>query len=346
MWEYITLYAAIFDRMASESIIASWKKRHFKPVYWLEGPEEFFIDEILNYAEHSILSEDESQFNLTIFYGRDTLLPDVLNACRRYPVFTDRQVVLIKEAQDLKGIEKLESYVEKPNASTILVVGYKGKTLDGRTKFARTIKQQGELFTSRKVYDNQLPAWINGYVQSKGLQINPRALTLLVDHVGNDLSRITNEIKKISLNLGGRTLITEDEIETYIGISKDYNIFELLDALSYKNIQKAISIIQYMDSNPKIISIHLLVSSLHGYFTKLMTLHQMPDKNESTLKGLFYNNPNAVKQAVTALKNYSFSDMEKAVLLLQHYNLKFIGIDSYNTPNASLMKELVYKIMY
>lgn len=331
--------------MTSDTIIASWKKKQFKPVYWLEGPEDFFIDEVINYAEHHILSEEQAGFNLTIFYGRDALWADVLNACRRYPVFADRQVVLIKEAQELKGIDKLESYIEKPSESTILVVGYKGKTIDGRTRFAKVIKQYGELFTTKKIYENQLPAWTNGYIQSKGLQIQPKALTLLVDHVGNDLSRITNEVKKLSLILADRTLITEDDIETYIGISKDYNIFELQEALSYKNFRKAISIVQYMDANPKIISIQQLLPTLHGYFLRLMAVYQMADKSDKAMRGIFYNNPTAVSQATAALKNYSFSDMEKAVLLLQHYNLKSIGIDSYNTSNNSLVKELVFKIM-
>lgn len=337
--------AVNFGGMTSETIIASWKKNQFKQVYWLEGPEDFYIDEVMAYAEHHILSEDQAGFNLTIFYGRDAAWADVMNACRRYPAFSDRQVVLLKEAQQMKDLEKLEPYIEKPNESTIFVVSYKGKTVDGRTKFARSIKKYGEMLTTKKIYDNQLPAWTNGYIQSKGLQINPKALTLLVDHVGNDLSRITNEINKLSLNLAGRNLITEDDIETYIGISKDFNIFELQEALSYKNFSKAISIVQYMDANPKVLPIQMTLPTLHGYFTRLMAVQQMPDKSEKALWGMFYNNPGAVSQAMAALKNYTYSDLEKAILLLHHYNLKSIGIDSYNTSPASLMKELVFKIM-
>lgn len=331
--------------MTSSAIIDSWKDKKFKPLYWLEGNEDFFIDEIVQFAEHKILSEDEASFNLSVFYGKDANWADVLNACRRYPVFAERQVVLLKEAQQMKDIEKLEAYIEKPNTSTIFISSYKGKTLDGRTKFARIIKKHGELFTSKKIYDNQLPAWTNGYIQSKGLQINSKALALLVDHVGNDLSRITNEINKLMINLGNNNSITEDDIEKYIGISKDYNIFELQEALSFKNYAKAISIIQYMDANPKVLPVQLILPSLYGYFTRLMIVYQMSDKSEKTLRGYFYNNPAAVSQAMAAMKKYSFQDLEKAILLLHHYNLKTVGIGSYNTSTASLMKELVFKLM-
>lgn len=331
--------------MTSNAIIESWKKKVFKPVYWLEGNEDFFIDEIVRFAEHEILTEDEASFNLTVFYGRDADWADVLNACRRYPVFSDKQVVLLKEGQDMRDIDKLESYIENPNDGTILVVSYKGKTVDGRTKFAKFIKKHGELFTSKKIYDNQLPAWTNGYIQAKGLQITNKALTLLVDHVGNDLSRITNEVNKLSLNLNGRNTITEDDIEKYIGISKDYNIFELQEALSFKNYAKALSIIQYMDGNPKALPIQLVLPTLYGYFTRLMIVYQLTDKSENSLRSYFYNNPSAIRQAMAALKNYTFSDFEKAILLMHHYNLKLVGIGSQGAAPASLMKELVFKLM-
>ncbi len=331
--------------MTPESIITSWKSKQFKPLYWLEGDESFFIDEIVQYAEHQILPEDQASFNLTVFYGRDASWADVLNACRRYPVFSERQVVLLKEAQQMKDVEKLEPYIEKPNSSTVFVAAFKGKTLDGRTRFSKLIKKYGEVFTSKKIYDNQLPAWTNGYIQSKGLMINPKALALLVDHVGNDLSRLTNEVKKLSINLPANGTITEDDIEKYIGISKDYNIFELQEAISFKDFGKVISTIQYMEGNPKVLPVQLVLPSLYGYFTRLMIVTQMKDKSEKALRAFFYNNPSAVRQAQAALKNYSFHDMEKAILLLHHYNLKNIGIGDNNTPPASLMKELVFKIM-
>ena len=331
--------------MSTLSIITSWKKNIFKPIYWLEGDEEFFIDEVMDYAEKKILPEAEASFNLTVFYGKDANWADIINACRRYPMFAERQVVVLKEAQQMKDIDKLEPYVENPLGSTVLVVSYKGKTLDGRSKLSKLVKKNGEIFLSKKIYENQLPAWTNGYLQSKGFQITPRALTLLVDHVGNDLSRIANEVDKLSVNVSTEKSITEDDIEKYIGVSKEYNIFELQHALSVKDHAKAMRIIQYFEANPKAVPIQLVLPSLYGYFTKIMTIYQMPDKSERSLRPLFYNNPYLVQQALDTIKNYSYSQTENAILLLHDYNLKTIGINSYGASPASLMKELSYKIM-
>jgi DNA polymerase-3 subunit delta len=331
--------------MTSLSLLAAWKKKDFKPVYWLEGEEEFFIDELVNYAEKKILSNEEAGFNLTVFYGKDANWADIVNACRRYPMFAERQVVLLKEGQQMKDIEKLEGYIENPLSSTVFIVSYKGKTLDGRSKFSKLIKKNGEVFLSKKIYDNQLPAWANGFIQSQGFEIHPKALTLLVDHVGNDLSRIVNEINKLSMNLGQEKTITEDHIEKYIGVSKEYNMFELQHAFSKKDLAKAIRIIQFFDANPKAVPIQLVLPSLYGYFSKILTIHQLPDKTERSLLSMFYNNRFLVEQAVDMLKNYSFSDIEKVIILLHNYNLKSVGINSYNTSSASLLKELSYKII-
>jgi DNA polymerase-3 subunit delta len=331
--------------MSALSIISSWKKNIFKPIYWLEGDEDFFIDEVMDYAEKKILPEAEASFNLTVFYGKDANWADIINACRRYPMFAERQVIVLKEAQQMKDIDKLEPYIETPLASTVLVVSYKGKTLDGRSKLSKLVKKNGEIFLSKKIYENQLPAWTNGYLQSKGFQITPRALTLLVGHVGNDLSRIANEVDKLSVNVSSEKNITEDDIEKYIGVSKEYNIFELQHALSVKDHAKAMRIIQYFEANPKAVPIQLILPSLYGYFTKIMAIYQMPDKSERSLRTLFYNNPYLVQQALDTIKNYSYSQTENAILLLHDYNLKTIGINSYGASPASLMKELSYKIM-
>ena len=331
--------------MTTLSILANWKKKNFKPVYWLEGEEEFFIDELITYAEKSILSKEEAEFNLTVFYGKDANWADIVNACRRYPMFADRQVVLLKEGQQMKDLDKLESYVESPLSSTVFVVSYKGKTLDGRSKLSKLVKKNGDYFLSKKIYDNQLPAWANGYLQSQGFEIHPKALSLLVDHIGNDLSRIVNEINKLSMNLGKEKIITEDDIEKYIGVSKEYNIFELQHAFSKKDQAKAIRIIQYFEANPKAVPIQLVLPSLYGYFTKILSVHQLPDKTEKSILPLFFHNRYLVEQALDTVRNYSYIEVEKAILLLHEYNLKTVGINSYNTSNGSLLKELSYKIM-
>jgi DNA polymerase-3 subunit delta len=332
--------------MSAEKILGEWKNKTFKPLYWLEGEEEFTIDAVMEYAENKILSEADASFNLTVFYGKDASWADIVNACQRYPMFAERQVVLLKEAQQMKDIDKLESYIANPLSSTVFVVSYKGKTIDKRSKLSKILKQNGEILSSKKLYDNQLPEWTNDFIQSHGLTIAPRALILLVDHIGNDLSRIANEFKKVSMNLGDRKNITEDDIENFVGISKEYNVFELQEALSTKNITKAIAMIQYFESNPKAAPIQLLLPSLYNYFSKILSVFQLPDKSERALRPMFYNNPYAAKQAFETVLNYSYSSVEQILMLLHEYNLKSIGVNNPPTSDASLMKELAVKIIY
>ena len=205
--------------MSVEKIIAEWKRQNFKPVYWLEGEEEYFIDMVVDFAEHHILNENESSFNLSVFYGKDANWADVVNACRRYPMFAERQVVLLKEAQQMKDVEKLISYIENPLSSTVFVISYKEKKLDARKRFAKIVKEKGELISTKKMYDSKLPEWTQEMLQSKGLTITQKGLLLLVEHIGNDLTRIVNEVDKLSVNLGTRKSITEEDIEKYTGVS-------------------------------------------------------------------------------------------------------------------------------
>jgi len=330
--------------MSAEKIIADWKKKNFKPIYWLEGEESYYIDMVVNYAEHNILNESESGFNLTVFYGRDADWATVVNACMRYPMFAEKQVVLLKEAQHMKDIEKLEGYVGKPLASTIFVVGYKEKKLDARTKFSKLIKEKGEVVTTKKLYDNQLPEWTSQMIASHGLSINPKALALLVDHIGNDLNRLQNEVEKLSVNLANRKNITEEDIETYIGISKEFNVFELQDAIAQKNLAKAIRIIQYFAANPKAAPIQLLLPTLYSYFSKIYSVYGMENKSEQALFAIFRNNF-AVKAAQQAMNNFGYDGVEKILLLLHQYNLKNIGINDGGTEDSDLMKEMVVKMM-
>lgn len=330
--------------MSAEKIINDWKRKAFRPVYWLEGDEPYFIDQVVDYAEHHILSESEAGFNLTIFYGRDADWATVVNACRRYPMFAERQVVLIKEAQHMRDIEKLEPYVENPLSSTVLVVAYKEKKVDGRSKFSKVIKDKGEIFSTKKLYDNQLPEWVNNMVQHHGLSINQKALMLVVDHIGNDLSRLQNEIEKLAVNLKGRKTITEEDVEEFIGISKEFNVFELQDAIAAKNLPKAIRIIQYFRSNPKAGPIQLLLPTLYGYFSKIYSVFGMDNKGESAFISIF-RNPFAAKTAMQAMNTYGYNGIEKIILLLHSYNLRSIGINDAGTEDADLMKEMVVKMM-
>ncbi|TKK67486.1 DNA polymerase III subunit delta [Ilyomonas limi] len=331
--------------MSAESIIADWKNKRFKPIYWLEGEEPYFIDVVMNYAEHQLLPESETGFNLTVFYGRDADWAAVVNACRRYPMFAERQVVLLKEAQQMKDIEKLEGYVEKPLSSTILVVSYKEKKVDARTKFAKTLKKNGEFLSTAKLRDYELPGWISQYIQQQGLSINQKGLNMLADNIGSDLSRIANEIDKLEINLKGRKNITEEDIEEYIGISKEFNVYELQDALGRKDVPKAIRIIKYFESNPKAGPIQLILPTLYNYFSKVYSMYGMEDRSEKKVASLFYNNPYAAKQALQTFNLYGYNGVEKVLLLLHQYNLRSIGIDNAGTEDADLMKELVVKMV-
>jgi len=331
--------------MSVEKIIAEWKKKVFKPVYWFEGEEEYYIDKAMEYAEHHILDESESAFNLTVFYGRDANWADVMNACRRYPMFAERQVVLLKEAQHMRDVEKMEAYVENPLQSTVFLVSYKDKKVDGRTKFAKTLKEKGGLITTKKLYDNQLPEWTQKLLESKELSISPKGLALLVDHIGNDLTRIENEIEKISVNLGKRKTITEEDIEEFIGVSKEFNVFELQAALAKKDIVKAVRIIQYFENNPKAAPIQLVLPSLYSFFSKVFMVFGANSRDEKVVAAAIGVNPYFVKDYLHAANIYSFDGVERILLLLHNYNLRSVGVNDTGTEDASLLKEMLVKMI-
>lgn len=331
--------------MSVEKILGDWKKKLFKPIYWLEGDEEFFIDRVVDYAEHHLLNESEAAFNLTVFYGKDAVWSDVVNACMRYPMFAERQVVILKEAQQMRDILKLEGYVERPLSSTVFVVSYKEKKVDGRSKLAKLLKEKGELLTTKKLYDNQLPEWTSELVQSKGYTIQQKALLLLVDHIGNDLSRINNEVEKLLLNLGSRKTISEDDVEKYVGVSKEYNPFELQNALAKKDLVKAIKIVNYFEANPKAAPIQLILPTLYNLFSKTYMVLAQKGSDEKSIAQAIGVSPFFVKDYLLTAKNYGYQGVENALLLLHHYNLRSIGVGDSGTEDAALMKELVAKMM-
>ena len=331
--------------MSAEKIIGEWQKKIYKNIYWLEGEEDYYIDMIVDYAEHKILNEAEAGFNLTVFYGKDADWAAVVNACKRYPMFAERQVVLLKEAQQMKDLDRLESYAENPLSSTIFVVAHKTKTLDKRSKLHKLLKKSAEIFTSEKIKDYKLQEWIGGYVRSQGYAINAKAISLLDEHIGNDLNRIVNEIEKLALNLKGKKDITEDDIEKYIGISKEYNVFELQAAIAKKDLARAIKIIQYFEGNPKAGPIQMVLPALYASFSKVYTVFGMQDRSEAALKSHFYFNTNAVKSALETINNYGYDGIERILLLLHHYNLKGVGVGDTGTSDASLMKEMVVKMV-
>ena len=331
--------------MTPEKIISDIKKGSTKPVYWLEGEEDFFIDQVIQFAEHQILPESEAGFNLTIFYGRDTAWADVVNACRRYPMFADRQVVVLKEAQDMKGIEKLEAYLEKPLISTLLFVAYKGKKVDGRTKLAKLIKDKAVHLQAKKIYDSALPEWTSDLVKAKGYTISKKALFLLIDHIGNDLSRLSNEIDKLALNLKDTNSITEDDIEKFVGVSKEFNVFELQQAIAQRDLYKAVRIVNYFGSNPKAAPLQLVFPSLYNFFSKVQVVYTVPSKDERTVASALGVNAFFVKDYVSTATRFSYPEVEKILLLLYEYNLRNLGVNDAGTDDAELLKEMVVKMI-
>jgi DNA polymerase III subunit delta len=331
--------------MSVEKILGNWAKKTFKPVYWLEGEEEFYIDQVMDFAEHNLLPAAEAEFNLTIFYGRDADWAQVINACRRYPMFAEKQVVLLKEAQHMKEIDKLEGYIMAPLPTTIFVVGYKAKGVDKRTKLYKVLQTNAEVLTTKKIPEGKMQEWIIELAKTKGYTIQPKSAALLEEHTGNDLSRIANEIDKLSVNLQGKNVITEDDIEKYIGISKEYNVFELQAAIAKKDLARSIKIINYFESNPKAAAIQMVLPALYAYFSKIYAVYGMVDKSDAALKPLFYFNPISLSQAKDAMKNYGYPGIEKMLLLMHHYDLKSKGVGDNGTSGAMLMKEMVVKMM-
>ena len=331
--------------MKPEKIIEDLKKGKFKPVYWLEGEEDFFIDQVLHYAEDHILPESEAAFNKTVMYGRDTDWATVLNACRRYPMFAERQVVILKEAQSMRDIDKLEAYIDQPLTSTLLFIGYKGKKVDGRTKLAKTLKTKGEMLTTRKLYENELPDWVMQLIRSKGFTINNKALFLLIDHIGNDLSRMNNEIDKITINLAGRNTITEDDIENFVGISKEYNVFELQDALARRDLYKAIRIAQYFENNPKAAPLPLVFPSLYSFFSKLQMIYTSQSGSDKSLSSAIGVPEWKMKDYQQAAGRHNLMAVEKNILLLHEYNLRSIGVNDAGTEDGQLLKEMLVKMI-
>ena len=330
---------------STEKILQDWKKKQFKPIYWLEGEEGYFIDILMDHAEHHILNEQEASFNLTVFYGKDAVWSEVINACRRYPMFADKQVVLLKEAQHMRDIEKLEPYIDQPLSSTIFVVGYKEKKMDGRSKMGKMLPKKTEHLVTKKIPDYQLPEWTSQLIHNKGYVISPPALAMLVDHIGNDLSRLSNEVDKLVVNLSGRREIKDEDIEQFIGVSREFNVFELQSALAKKDMPKAIRIVEYFEHNPKAAPIQAILPALYSFFSKTYMLFSYPMDDEKTAAAAIGVQPFFVRENLAAARNFDLQGIENVLMLLHDYNLRSIGINDAGTSDASLLKELVVKMI-
>lgn len=326
------------------------KARKFKPVYLLHGEEPYFIDQITDLLEQTVLTDAEKGFNLTVLYGKDTDMSTILNASKRYPMMSEYQLVIVKEAQDLKWGKEEENehvlaYFEKPFASTILVLAYKYGNYDKRKKLYKHIDKSGQTFLSEPIKEYKLAPWIEELIKSKGAQIAPQAALLMAEYLGSDLSKIANETDKMLLNIAKGTIINSDHIQENIGISKDYNVFELQNALAKKDPLKSNQIIQYFADNPKSNPMVVVLANLNAYFTKLLKYHALPNKGNAA-KELGVN-PYFLKDYDIAARNYPPQKVIQIISYLRECDIKSKGVDSTgNVADGLLLKELVFKILH
>lgn len=330
-------------------ILKELKQKKYLPIYFLHGDEAYFIDTVAHYIEHEVLSETEKAFNLTILYGKDADHLAVVDNARRYPVMAERQVVMVKEAQDMKSLTDLMTYVEKPLESTILVICYKHKKFNLNTKFGKLLKEKAVVLDAKKLYDNQIPVWIRDYLQAKKFQINANAAELLGEYLGTDLSKIVNELDKLMLNLPKGVEISEKDIEDNIGISKDYNVFELQRALGTRDVLKANRIVQYFAANPKSNPLPVVIGSLYNFFSKLYMLQFLRNSPErEVLEALKLRSAFFLKEYRAAAAHFSSAKTEQVIALLREYDLKSKGVDYVSTgkEDSALLKEMVWRILH
>jgi DNA polymerase-3 subunit delta len=330
-----------------EEIISDLKNRIFKPVYFLAGEEPYYIDLITEYIQDKVLPEAEKAFNQIVLYGEDTNIAAIIDTARRFPMMASHQVLIIKEAQSLKKLDDLIVYLEKPLLSTILVISYKYKTVDKRTILYKTLESHGVYFESARVRDYLIPAWIERYLMLKGIKTDPSASAMLTEYLGTDLHKIVNELEKLIITLPpGKPFITTTLIEKNIGISKDYNNFELQKAIGEKNILKANMIVHYFADNPKDNPITLSIASIFGFFSKLLTFHYLTDKSKNNVAAVLKVNPFFVKDYENAASKYNVSKTMQIISLLRSYDMKSKGYGDPGTEPGELLKELVFRILH
>lgn len=331
-----------------EEIVRNLKNRVYSPVYFLMGEEDYYIDRISDYIMDTVLSEVEKEFNLTVLYGADTDMAGVINAAKRYPMMSEHQVIVVKEAQGLKGMEDLVYYLQKPLLSTILVFCYKHGTLDRRKKITAEIEKAGVLFESKKLKDTQLPGFISSFLKRKKVEIEPKASEMIAEFVGTDLNRLAGELEKLIITLPpGATRITPEQIERNIGISKDYNNFELRSALIEKDVLKVNRIVKYFNDNPKNNPLQLTLAVLFNFFSNLMLAYYAPEKTEQGIAAqLGLRSPWQSREYMAAMRRYKGIKVMQIIEAIRTCDAKSKGIDNSSMSDGDLLKELVYVILH
>ncbi len=336
------------QELSCDDILKELRAKQYRPIYYLMGEESYYIDLIADYITDNVLNETEKEFNLTVVYGADVDIATVINAAKRYPMMSEYQVVIVKEAQAIRNMEELSFYLQRPLNSTILVVCHKHGTLDKRKKLAAEIEKAGVLFESKKIKESQLPAFINSYMKRKGIDMEPKASAMLADFVGTDLSRLTGELEKLIITLpAGQKRVTPEQIEKNIGISKDYNNFELRSALVEKDILKANKIIKYFEENPKTNPIQMTLSLLFNFYSNLMLSYYSPEKTEQGIASwLGLKSPWAARDYLTAMRRYNGVKTMQIIGEIRYADAKSKGINNASMSDGNILRELVFKILH
>lgn len=331
-----------------ESLIKELDCKRYRPVYYLMGEESYYIDRVADYIARNVLTDEEKEFNLTVVYGSDCVVSDIINAAKRYPMMSQYQVVIVKEAQTLKNMEELSYYLQKPLDSTLLVICHKHGVLDRRKKLAAEIEKAGVLFESKKLKDSQLPAFITTYLKRKGVDIEPKAVDMVAEFVGTDLNRLTGELEKLFITLPqGQLRITPELIEKNIGISKDFNTFELRNALIEKNILKANKIVKYFEDNPKSNPIQMTLSMLFNFYSNLMIAYYAPQKNEQGVASqLGLKSTWQSRDYLNAMTRYSGVKVMEIIREIRVCDARSKGVGNSSLSDGEILKELVYKILH
>ena len=327
-------------------IITSISNKDLEPIYFLMGDEPYYIDKITDAFSNDILTDEEKAFNQITLYAKDTTTEHVIAEAKQFPVGSEKRVVIVKEAQQLKNIELLDKYLDNPQKSTVLVISYKGKSIDKRKKFGKNLKNKCVVLESNKLYENKIQSWIASYVSERGFIIDNKAIAVLAEYIGTNLSNISNELDKIMLIVEKKEQITTQTIENHIGISKDYNIFELQNALGKKDVAKANQIINYFAKNTKDHHIIPILNSLFSFFQKIIIYHFLEDKSPHSTASALKINPFFVRQYQDAATNYSKKDLFVIFQYLKQYDLKSKGVNNKSTDQGELLKELTFKILH
>ena len=334
-------------KITYSQIESQLKKKEYSPVYFLMGEETFFIDKITDYIAQNVLSESEKAFNQVVMYGKDIDAAAVVTAAKRFPMMAPYQVIIVKEAQEIKDIENLVYYTDTPLNSTILVINYKYKKIDKRKKLYKSLEKNGVLFESNKLYDNKVPDWIHSYLKENNFTIQPPAALLLTENIGNDLAKMSSALEKLMLLIPeGVNTITTSHIEENIGISKEFNTLELQKAIATKDALKAYRIVDYFGANPNKNPIVLTLTSFYFFFSKVLTIHSLSDKSKNSVAAALKINPYFVGEYMTAARSFNRLRTEKAISLLREYDLKSKGIGNVSASHHELLKELVSKLLY